>query len=64
MADPSPDLAAPSVVELLPPLRRYVGARLSSPHDVDDVVQETVERLLAVREPAVERVALSWPMPE
>jgi serine/threonine-protein kinase RsbT len=48
------------VVDLLPPLRRYVAARVRDRHDVDDVVQETVERVLAAREPLDPDAALAY----
>jgi RNA polymerase sigma factor (sigma-70 family) len=48
------------VVDLLPPLRRYVAARVRDRHDVDDVVQETVERVLAAREPLDPDAALGY----
>ncbi len=38
------------IVQLAPILRRVVAARLHEPHAVDDVVQETLSRLMAVRE--------------
>jgi RNA polymerase sigma factor (sigma-70 family) len=38
------------VVGLLVPLRRYAASRLRDRHDVDDVVQETIERVLSARE--------------
>ena len=38
------------IVQLAPVLRRVVAARLHEPHAVDDVVQETLSRLMAVRE--------------
>jgi len=38
------------IVQLAPVLRRVVAARLHEPDAVDDVVQETLSRLMAVRE--------------
>lgn len=35
------------VVELLPVVRRVVGARIKDPHTVDDLVQETLARLMS-----------------
>lgn len=35
------------VVDLVPVLRRVVGARIKDPHTVDDLVQETLARLMA-----------------
>jgi RNA polymerase sigma factor (sigma-70 family) len=35
------------VLELLPVLRRVVGARIKDPHTVDDLVQETLTRLMS-----------------
>jgi len=60
MGSPPQNLATPDVVELLPPLRRYVAARLNNPDDVDDVVQETVERLLSAREPLEPDTTLAY----
>ena len=36
-------------VELVPMLRRVVGARVKDPHTVDDLVQETLVRVMAAR---------------
>ncbi|MDQ2755088.1 MAG: sigma-70 family RNA polymerase sigma factor [Actinomycetota bacterium] len=41
-------LAPDDLVELSRPLRRYVEARVRSPHDVDDIVQETLVRMMEV----------------
>lgn len=38
------------VLDLVPPLRRFVAARIDQPQDIDDVVQETLARVLAARE--------------
>ncbi len=50
-SDPEPDDARPYdervVVELLPVLRRVVGARIKDPHTLDDLVQETLARLMS-----------------
>ena len=35
------------VVELVPVLRRVVGARIKDPHTVEDLVQETLARLMS-----------------
>src|SRR5690242_20288385 len=35
------------VVDLVPVLRRVVGARIKDPHTVDDLVQETLARLMS-----------------
>jgi len=37
------------IVHLAPVVRRVVAARLPDPHDVDDVVQETLVRVMAAR---------------
>ncbi len=37
------------ILALLAPLRRYALSRLGDPHDADDVVQETLTRVLAAR---------------
>lgn len=39
--------AADDVIALIDPLRRIAAARLTNRHDVDDVVQETLTRVLA-----------------
>ena len=38
------------VVPLMEPLRRYALSRTGDPHDADDVVQETLARVLAARQ--------------
>ena len=57
MADPQPvDVEDVShgddeaVIELVPMLRRVVGSRVKDPHTVDDLVQETLLRVMAARE--------------
>ena len=57
MADPRPvradDVGRPddeAVVELVPMLRRVVGSRVKDPHTVDDLVQETLLRVMAARD--------------
>ena len=57
MADPQPvDVEDVShgddeaVLELVPMLRRVVGSRIKDPHTVDDLVQETLLRVMAARE--------------
>ncbi len=47
-ADPAPE-DDPALVELVPMLRRVVGARVKDPHTVDDLVQETLVRVVAAR---------------
>lgn len=37
------------LVELAPLIRRVLGARVSDPHDVEDLVQETLARLIEAR---------------
>jgi serine/threonine-protein kinase RsbT len=50
-SEPAPDDDQPYdervVVDLLPVLRRVVGARIKDPHTVEDLVQETVTRLMS-----------------
>ncbi|WP_082600742.1 sigma-70 family RNA polymerase sigma factor [Nocardioides sp. Soil777] len=50
-SEPVPDGDQPYdervVVDLLPVLRRVVGARIKDPHTVDDLVQETLARLMS-----------------
>ncbi len=41
------DTTAPTVLATVEPLRRYVRSLVRDPHDVDDIVQETVTRMLA-----------------
>ena len=60
MAERAAAAGGDTVVELLPPLRRYVASRLGDRHDVDDVVQETAERVLAAREPLDPDAALAY----
>ena len=38
------------VVPLMEPLRRYALSRTGDPHDADDIVQETLVRVLAARQ--------------
>jgi serine/threonine-protein kinase RsbT len=38
------------LVELVPVVRRVVGARVKDPHTVEDLVQETLARVMAARE--------------
>jgi RNA polymerase sigma factor (sigma-70 family) len=38
-----------SLVELVPVVRRIVGSRIQDPHVVDDLVQETLARVMAAR---------------
>ena len=50
-SDPVPDGDQPYdervVVDLVPVLRRVVGSRIKDPHTVDDLVQETLARLMS-----------------
>ena len=50
-SEPVPDGEQPyderAVAELIPVLRRVVGARIKDPHTVDDLVQETLARLMS-----------------
>ncbi len=48
-AAPRDDLGT-SLLELEMPLRRFVAGLVDSPHEVDDVVQETMARLLCRRD--------------
>jgi RNA polymerase sigma factor (sigma-70 family) len=50
-APPSDDDAQDdeALVELVPMLRRVVGARVKNPHTVEDLVQETIARVMAAR---------------
>lgn len=48
------------VVDLIEPLRRYVASRVRDRHDVDDVVQETLARVLSAREPLAADAALAY----
>jgi RNA polymerase sigma factor (sigma-70 family) len=43
------DADATDILSLVAPLRRFVSSRMTSPHDAEDVVQETLARLLATR---------------
>jgi RNA polymerase sigma factor (sigma-70 family) len=38
------------ILSVVEPLRRYVRARVRDPHDVDDIVQEVLVRLVAARD--------------
>jgi serine/threonine-protein kinase RsbT len=56
-ADPGPG-DDPDVVDLVPMLRRVVGARVKDPHTVEDLVQETLARVMAASpRPAPEKLA-------
>jgi serine/threonine-protein kinase RsbT len=46
-ADPAPEDQA--ILELVPIVRRVVAARVRDPHLVDDLVQETLARMMVVR---------------
>jgi serine/threonine-protein kinase RsbT len=46
--DPAPG-DDPGLVELVPMLRRVIGARVKDPHTVEDLVQETLARVMAAR---------------
>lgn len=48
-ARPEPALEDNSLVELVPMVRRIVGSRIRDPHVVDDLVQETLARVMAAR---------------
>ena len=48
MSEPAPDAPDP-LLDLLPLLRRVVAARVSDPQAVDDLVQETLARVMAAR---------------
>jgi RNA polymerase sigma factor (sigma-70 family) len=47
-ADPAPE-EDPALVELVPMLRRVVGARVKDQHTIDDLVQEALVRVVAAR---------------
>ena len=47
-ADPAPG-DDPGLVELVPMLRRVVGARVKDPDTVEDLVQEALVRVMAAR---------------
>ena len=53
MTDPLPRADGPPdddvLVDLVPMLRRVVGARVKDPHTVEDLVQETLARVMAAR---------------
>lgn len=44
---PPSELADESIVDLVPMVRRVVGSRIRDPHTVDDLVQETLARVMA-----------------
>lgn len=46
---PAPTPGEQSIVDLLPLVRRVVAARVRDPHLVDDLVQETLVRVMAAR---------------
>jgi RNA polymerase sigma factor (sigma-70 family) len=52
--------ARDEIIDLIPPLRRYVGAHVGSHDDLDDVVQETLTRVIAARERLDPGVALAY----
>jgi RNA polymerase sigma factor (sigma-70 family) len=47
--DPDPGSDDDAFVDLVPMLRRVVGARVKDPHTVDDLVQETLARVMTAR---------------
>ncbi len=49
MTPPVPDDSAPDIAALEPLVRRVVAARVADPHLVDDLVQETLARVLESR---------------
>jgi serine/threonine-protein kinase RsbT len=48
-APAAPKGADEAIVDLVPVVRRVVGARIRDPHLVDDLVQETLARMMAAR---------------
>lgn len=48
-ADAASEPGEQSIVDLVPLVRRVVAARVSDPHLVDDLVQETLARVMAAR---------------
>jgi RNA polymerase sigma factor (sigma-70 family) len=50
MGDQSTSASAHEVIAVEPVIRRVVAARAANPSDVDDLVQDCLERLLAARE--------------
>jgi RNA polymerase sigma factor (sigma-70 family) len=49
VTDGSRAITQGEILALLPPLRRFVASRVGDPQEIDDVVQETLTRLLAAR---------------
>ncbi|MDQ3353938.1 MAG: hypothetical protein M3507_05575 [Actinomycetota bacterium] len=49
MSSSEPGDAAPDIAVLEPVVRRVVAARVTDPHLVDDLVQETLARVLESR---------------
>lgn len=45
----APDPGGQSIIDLVPLVRRVVAARVHDPHLVDDLVQETIVRVMAAR---------------
>lgn len=50
VGDPPTEAGDGDIVELLPVVRRVVAARIRDPHVVEDLVQETLARVVASRE--------------
>jgi RNA polymerase sigma factor (sigma-70 family) len=48
-SDDGAGYADETLVDLVPMLRRVIGARVKDPHTVDDLVQETLVRVMAAR---------------
>lgn len=48
-AEPGPHDDPDAVVDLVPMLRKVIGSRVRDPHTVDDLVQETLARVMAAR---------------
>ena len=46
---PAPNADEADIVRLAPILRRVVAARVHDPHSIDDVVQETLVRVMSAR---------------
>jgi RNA polymerase sigma factor (sigma-70 family) len=48
------------ILEIIGPLRRYVGAHVRAGHDVDDVVQESLARVMGAQHRLTPGVALAY----
>jgi RNA polymerase sigma factor (sigma-70 family) len=57
---PGDSTGEPDVLAIAEPLRRYVAAHARDRHEVDDVVQETLARVLLARRPLEEGALLGY----